>query len=181
MTRSHSVRPCCPGPTGPQGDTGAQGAAGPQGAKGAAGNDGCCQIGLRPIQVAGALVNVTPAMLMNPSRPGATYLALRFEGGDAQIQPFVALPKPASLDLSYEIILWNKSRTILSVGNDVSMSGDTLVLDMFLVNEIDLESEIGVFISTVGRATTYRTQVLVTPEGVYRVPGFTDDIVQPPG
>ena len=164
------------GPTGVQGPTGTSGSGGPTGGGGSTGPTGsrgtdCCQIGLLPIPIpfAATLLTVTPAMLLNPAHPGATYRRLVFTGGDDDTIPRIVLPNPGSNNDVYELTIDNLSENDLVLANDPAL-GTTITLRPFSAAEFTLEEEI---VDAALNSWTYRTTVSVTPAGVDRVPGFT--------
>ena len=135
---------------------------------------GCCQIGLREFAIpdGSTLLAVTPTQLQNPAHPGATYRFLRFLGGNTDVNTRVVLPKPASQDDAYEVVVENRSLGGLILAND-PLSGDTFTL-FGSADEVSLEQEIDSRAGGGTNAWTYRTAVMVTIEGTYRVPGFRD-------
>lgn len=108
--------------------------------------------------------------LDNPSHPGQTYKAIRFINGEDDVTPRVVLPLPAVNDDAYNIEIDNRSANDLTISNHATLN-DTFSLQEFLGFEASLEDEIETRIAA-GIANTYRTMVLVTPGGAYRVPGF---------
>lgn len=174
---------CCPrrgrrGATGATGATGASatgatgetGETGATGATGATGGDGSGPLGLAeyPLTPDGAIVLATDV----PAPGQAGRRAIRVTGGDDGTLNELILPTPASNDVAYSIIVENRSLFTVTVRTGL-LAGDTFDLEPFDASEQSLETLVADAVSGNNEDVTYRTEVLVTPEGAYRTPGFT--------
>lgn len=134
------------------------------------------RIGILPVTLAGETTfTVTPAMLLNPTYPGARYEGITFGGAGDTDGTRVVLPKPATFDDCYSIIVENLSDSPpanLLFSNDPT-TGGTMPIVNFKDNELTLEEEIVNYVSLSSDANTYRAWLLVTPNGVYLTPGFS--------
>ena len=173
--------PKCPprgatGPTGP-GSSGATGPTGPccTGPTGPATSAPVLNpIGLLVLDVTGPTV-ITDAMLQNPTFPGARYAAIRFvTTGDPAYPIDVSLPNPApnTNDAAYTIIVENEADGQLHFTNTVGGTDDFFLASRG-TTEQSLEALVVGYVNETTSGVEYRTEVLVTPSGVYRVPGYS--------
>jgi hypothetical protein len=167
-------RPCGPCAVKcPKGATGANGATGDNGATGAPGAPGGGPLGLTEIDTdvgSGNDVIVNPLLVPSLAQRGRA--ALRFTGSSTGTGT-VTLPLPSIDSADYTIVLENRSDTDLTIAT-VGGTGNTVTLDHFIPtsSEIDLATYITDVIGSVP-VQNYRMTVLVTPTGVWALPGFS--------
>lgn len=166
------------------GGSGASGPSGPPGPPGPAGPPGpLSPTGLLELVVPddGATLAITPAQLLNtsPEFLGARIYGISFTGPDGVggFTQRIVLPAPADAMGTYSVVIENRTEdNTLTIAND-PVTGDTFDLESNttegVLGEISLEEEISIISAAAGGiAQTYRTEVMVTPTGAYRVPGF---------
>lgn len=113
-------------------------------------------------------------MLQNPGHPGATYRFLTFTGGpEAEVN--VNLPAPATLNDSYVIGIESliNDFSLMSLGTATGVARVQFSSPQPSQSEASFEDAVISLIQNPSFALSYRMDVLVKPDGVWRNPGYS--------
>lgn len=106
-------------------------------------------------------------------------MCIRIIGTHDGTQRVVLAPPALDITGAYEVTLENQSNAQVTIANSTTGvgTGDNFALLTKLTNEKSLEQQTLVLAGggTEAANHTYRTRVLVTTGGAYRVPGFTSN------
>lgn len=168
------------GPPGPPGPTGLTGPTGPDGPTGTA-VDGPLGVRLVPFTPTGGTVTLLATDLINAAAGGVRYLVLRLDGiVDSEGTPTLNLPDVPSNDFAYGVIIENglihdDSSSAAVLIQTAAAAPDNVLLSGFQGLEISLETEIQGYVPPllVPPPTTYRSFMVVTPDGVRTDPDFS--------
>jgi len=174
------------GGTGSAGNTGNTGGMGSAGGTGNTGNTGApgttsFRIGMLPVPLGGSppsSITITPAMLQNPTFPGARYWGLLITGGVTEDTTRIILPKPPNND-SDDLYLIDLSQVAtgqqINVANDPGPGATVSLFGFAPTPELNAQTFVTQTAPPIGQQTgQIRAWVLVTPTGVFLEPGYSE-------